>query len=94
MGTSREQVIREAVVGARGLRQVRLTGEPEVDITAARAATPMLPAFTAATRPAAGAYYRGAVIYVRDVASPATIEACMQNSDDTWSWVVVAVAPL
>jgi len=48
--------------------------------------------YTTATRPAAGSTLAGVVIYVRDASSPATLQACMQNTDDSWSWVIVTPA--
>jgi hypothetical protein len=55
---------------------------------------PVVSTVTSATRPAANATTAGTFVRVRDPGTSETLEMCLQNSDGSYSWAVVAIAPV
>lgn len=53
-----------------------------------------VPRYAAATTPTASMEWTGKTIRVFDAGSPETLQMCLQNSDGSFAWVTIAVAPL
>ena len=50
--------------------------------------------YTTATLPTAAAAYHHRIVWLKDVSAPEQALACMQNSDGSYAWTVIAFAPL
>lgn len=53
-----------------------------------------VPRYSAATMPTAGMEWVGKTVRVFDAGAPETLQMCLQNSDGSFAWVTIAVAPL
>jgi hypothetical protein len=53
-----------------------------------------VPRYSAATIPTADISWAGKTIRVFDAGTPETLQMCLQNSDGSFAWVTIAVAPL
>ena len=52
-----------------------------------------VPRYAAASMPTANAEWSGKTIRVFDAGVPETLQMCLQNSNGSYAWVVLATAP-